>query len=38
MPGARMRCVVTMKFSPVKMELNPAIKMPIAAVMTWVFR
>ena len=38
MPGARMRWMVTMKFSPVKMELKPAMKMPSAAVMTWVFR
>ncbi len=30
MPGARMRWMVTMKFSPVKMELKPATKMPSA--------
>ena len=38
MPGQRMRWMVTMKFRPVKMELNPAMKTPIAAVITWVLR
>ncbi len=38
MPGARMRWIVTMKFSPVKIELKPAIKIAVAAVTTCVFR
>ena len=38
MPGQRMRWMVTIKFSPVKMELKPAMKMAVAAVSTWVFR
>ena len=37
MPGQRMRWIETMKLSPVKIELNPAIKMPTAAVITCVF-
>ena len=31
MPGARMRCMVTMKFRPVRMEENPSTKAPRAA-------
>ena len=38
MPGARMRCTVTMKFRPVKMDENPATKIAVAVVMTCVFR
>ena len=38
MPGARIRWMVTMKFSPVKIDENPAMKMPSAAVTTCVFR
>ena len=33
-----MRWMVTMKFSPVKMELKPAMNTPTAVVTTWVFR
>ncbi len=36
MPGARMRWMVTMKLSPVRIEEKPAIKMPSAAGMTLV--
>ena len=36
MPGARIRWIVTMKFSPVRMEENPAMKIPIAAAITLV--
>ena len=36
MPGARMRCIVTMKFSPVRMDEKPATKMASAAMMTLV--
>ena len=36
MPGARMRWMVTMKFSPVRMEENPAMKMAMPASMTLV--
>ena len=32
-----MRCTVTMKFSPVRIDENPVMKMPIAAVITCVF-
>ena len=28
MPGARMRCTVTMKFKPVRIEEKPEMKMP----------
>ena len=38
MPGARMRWIVTMKFKPVRIEENPAIKTASAAVTTFVFR
>ena len=34
-PGARMVWMVTMKFSPVAMELKPAMKMPVIIAMTW---
>ncbi len=37
MPGARMRCTVTMKFSPVRIEEKPAMKMPTAVAITQVF-
>ena len=37
MPGARNLWMVTMKLSPVRMEEKPAMKMPMAAAMTWVF-
>ncbi len=37
MPGARMRWIVTMKFRPVRIEENPVMKMPTAAVMTCEF-
>ena len=36
-PGARMRCTVTMKFNPVKIDEKPMMKTPIAAVITLVF-
>ncbi len=36
MPGARILCTVTMKFSPVRMDENPAMNTPTAAVMTKV--
>ena len=34
MPGARILWMVTMKLSPVRIEENPATKMPIAAIST----
>ena len=34
MPGARMRCTVTMKFNPVRIEEKPAMKMPSAVAIT----
>ena len=34
MPGARMRCTVTMKLRPVRMEEKPATKMPSAVAIT----
>jgi hypothetical protein len=37
MPGARIVWIVTMKFSPVRIEENPVMKMPTAAAMTFVF-
>ncbi len=37
MPGARMVWTVMMKFSPVRMEEKPAMKMPTAVAMTQVF-
>jgi hypothetical protein len=36
MPGARIRCTVTMKFSPVRMDENPEMKMPLSAAATLV--
>ena len=36
MPGARMRCTVTMKLSPVRMDEKPAMKMPSAVAITQV--
>ena len=38
MPGARILWMVTMKLSPVKMELKPAMKTARPVVITWVFR
>ena len=35
-PGARILCVVTMKFSPVRIEEKPVTKTPTAVVMTYV--
>ena len=37
MPGARMRCTVTMKLSPVRIEEKPAMKMPSAVAITQLF-
>ena len=37
MPGARMVWMVTMKFSPVRMEEKPATKTPSAVATTHVF-
>ena len=42
-PGARIVWIVTMKFSPVRIEENPMMKMPTAATMTllcdaWVLK
>ena len=34
MPGARIRCVVTMKFRPVRIDEKPVMKMPSAAEIT----
>ena len=34
MPGARMRCTVTMKFRPVRIDEKPATKMPSAVAIT----
>ena len=36
-PGARMRCTVTMKLRPVRIEENPTMKTPAAASTTCVF-
>ena len=36
-PGARILWIVTTKFSPVRMDENPRIKMPTAVSMTWLF-
>ena len=36
MPGARIVWIVTMKFSPVRIEENPVMKIPSAATTTWV--
>ena len=38
MPGQRILWMVTMKLSPVRMELNPATKTHKAAEITCVFR
>ena len=35
MPGARIVCIVTMKFSPVRIDEKPAMKTPTAAGTTW---
>ena len=35
-PGARMRCTVTMKLKPVRIDENPAMKTPTAASVTFV--
>ena len=35
-PGARILCTVTTKFSPVRMELKPAMNTPSVAMMTAV--
>ena len=37
MPGARILWIVTMKFSPVRIDEKPVMKMPIAVGMTSVF-
>ncbi len=37
MPGARMRWMVTMKLSPVRIEEKPLMKTPTPVAMTWVF-
>ena len=34
MPGARMRCMVTMKLRPVRIDEKPVMKMPSATAMT----
>jgi len=34
MPGARIRCTVTMKLSPVKIEEKPETKIPSAVAIT----
>ena len=34
MPGARMVWIVTMKFRPVRIELNPVMKIPMTAADT----
>jgi len=36
-PGARMRCTVTMKLKPVRMDEKPAMNTPSAASVTFVF-
>ncbi len=36
-PGARIVWIVTMKFSPVRIDENPMMKIPIAAVITFVW-
>ena len=33
-PGARSLCTVTMKFSPVKIELKPIMNTPVPIMMT----
>ena len=33
-PGARILCTVMMKFSPVRMDENPEMKIPVAIAMT----
>ena len=37
MPGARIRCVVTMKFRPVRIDEKPVMNTPSAVGMTLVF-
>ena len=37
MPGARILCTVTMKFRPVRIELNPVMNTPIAIAVTCEF-
>ena len=37
MPGARIRWMVTMKFSPVRIDEKPVMNTPTAAVITWLF-
>ena len=37
MPGARIRCTVTMKLRPVRMDENPATNTPTAPVSTREF-
>ena len=37
MPGARMVWIVTMKFSPVRIDENPLIKIPRPAAITYEF-
>ena len=36
-PGARIRCTVTMKFRPVRIDEKPVMKMPRPAVITCEF-
>ena len=36
-PGARILWIVTMKFSPVRIEENPVMKTPMATAVTCVF-
>ncbi len=36
MPGARIRCTVTTKFRPVRIEEKPVTNTPMAAVLTAV--
>ncbi len=36
MPGARIRCVVTMKFSPVRIDENPVMNAPSVTSTTCV--
>ena len=37
MPGARMRWIVTMKFTPVRIDENPVMKTPMPVMITLVF-
>ncbi len=36
-PGARIRCVVTMKLSPVRIDEKPTMKTPSVVETTWVW-